>query len=58
MIVLHKILIRVSGLHDNGSTPLQGQQDEHPEQVNIPRNAIDDNVVDNDIIFSMVTRHK
>ena len=36
---------RVSGLHDNGSTPLQGQQDEQPEGVNIPGNAIDD-VVD------------
>ena len=45
MIVLHKILI-VSDLNDNGSTPLQGQQDEQPEGVNIPGNAIDDNVVD------------
>ena len=26
---------RVSGLNDNGSTPLQGQQDEQPEGVNI-----------------------
>ena len=37
---------RVSDLNDNGSTPLQGQQDEQPEGVNIPRNAIDDDVVD------------
>ena len=37
---------RVSGLNDNGLTPLQGQQDEQPEHVNIPRNAIDDDVVD------------
>ena len=37
---------RVSGLHDNGSTPLQGQQDDQPEGVNIPENAIDDDVVD------------
>ena len=37
---------RVSGLHDNGLTPLQGQQDDHPEGVNIPGNAIDDDVVD------------
>ena len=37
---------RVSGLNDNGSTPLQGQQDEQPEGANIPGNAIDDNVVD------------
>ena len=45
MIVLHNILI-VSGLHDNGLTPLQGQQDDQPEGVNIPENAIDDDVVD------------
>ena len=44
MIVLHKILI-VSGLNDNGSIPLQGQQDEQPEGVNMPGNAIDDNDV-------------
>ena len=37
---------RVSGLHDNGSTPLQGQQDDQPEGINIPGNAIDDDVVD------------
>ena len=37
---------RVSDLNDNGSTPLQGQQDEHPEGVSIPGNAIDDDVVD------------
>ena len=37
---------RVSGLNDNGSTPLQGQQDEQSEGVNIPGNAIDDDVVD------------
>ena len=37
---------RVSGLNDNGSTPLQGQQDQQPEHVNIPRNAIDDEVED------------
>ena len=39
-------LDRVSGLHDNGLTPLQGQQDEQLEGVNIPGNAIDDDVVD------------
>ena len=37
---------RVSDLNDNGLTPLQGQQDEQPEHVSIPRNAIDDDVVD------------
>ena len=37
---------RVSGLNDNNPTPLQGQQDEQPQGVNIPGNAIDDDVVD------------
>ena len=37
---------KVSDLNDNGLTPLQGQQDEQPEGVNIPGNIIDDNVVD------------
>ena len=37
---------RVSGLHDNGSTPLQGQQDNQPVDVTIPENAIDDDVID------------
>ena len=37
---------RVSGLDDNGSTPLQGQQDDQPDDVTIPENAIDDDVVD------------
>ena len=37
---------RVSGLNDNGSSPLQGQQDEQLEGVNIPGNATDDDVVD------------
>ena len=36
---------RVSDLNDNGLTPLQRQQDEQPEGVNIPGNAIDDDVV-------------
>ena len=36
---------RVSGLHDNGSTLLQGQQDDQPEGVNIPGNAIDDDIM-------------
>ena len=36
---------RVSGLNDNGSTPLQGQQEEQPEGGNIPGNAIDDDDV-------------
>ena len=57
MIVLHKILI-VSDSNDNGLTPLQEQQDEQPEGAYIPGNAIDDDVVHNDIISFMVIRHK
>ena len=45
MIALHKILIEFSGMSNNGSIPLQGQQDEQPEGVNIPGNTIDDNDV-------------
>ena len=37
---------RVLSLQDNGSTPLQGQQDNQPDDVTIPENAIDDDVVD------------
>ena len=37
---------RVSGLHDNGSTPSQGQGDDQPVDANTPENAIDDDVVD------------
>ena len=33
-------------MNDNGLTPLQGQQDEQPEGVNISENAIDADVVD------------
>ena len=36
----------VSDLNDNGLTFLQQQQNEQPEGVNIPGNAIDDDVVD------------
>ena len=36
---------RVSGLHNNGSTPLQGQGDDQPVDANTPENAIDDDVV-------------
>ena len=46
MIVSHKLLTRVSDLNDKGLTPLQGQQDEQPEGVTIPGNAIDNDVVD------------
>ena len=37
---------RVSDSNDNGSTPLQGQQDEQPEGVYISGNAIDDDLID------------
>ena len=37
---------RVSGLHDNGSAPLQGQQDDQPDDVTLPENAIEDDAVD------------
>ena len=37
---------RVSGLHDNGMTPLQGQEDDQPVEVTTPENAIDADVID------------
>ena len=37
---------RVSDYTDNGSTPLQGQQDEQPEAVNSAENAIEYDAVD------------
>ena len=37
---------RVSGLHDNGSTPLQGQEDDQPVDATTSENAIDDDFVD------------
>ena len=37
---------RVSDYHDNGSTPLQGQQDEQPEAVNAAENAIEHDATD------------
>ena len=36
----------VSGLHDNGSTPSQGQEDDQPVDITTPENAIDDDVID------------
>ena len=43
----------VSGLHDNGSTPLHRQQDDQPDDVTIPENAIDDDVVDIRTIYPL-----
>ena len=37
---------RVSGLHDNGATPLQMQEGNQPVEATTPENAIDDDVVD------------
>ena len=37
---------RVSDFNDNGSTPLQGQQDKQPDAVNSAENVIDNDVVD------------
>ena len=42
---------RVSGLHDNGSPPLQGQEDDQPVEVTTPENAIDDDVRDMRTIY-------
>ena len=48
---------RVSGLHDNGLPPLQGQGDDQPVEVTTPENAIEDD--DRDIrTISVVTSHK
>ena len=45
MIVLNTILI-VSGLHDNGLTPLQRQEGDQSVEVTTPENAIDDDAID------------
>ena len=37
---------RVSGLHDNGLTPLQRQEGNKPVKVTTPENAIDDDAID------------
>ena len=44
---------RVSGLHDNGLTPLQGQQDDQPDNVTLPENVIEDDVVDIRAIYPL-----
>ena len=43
---------RVSDFNDNGSTPLQGQQDEQSEGVISVENAIDNDVVDIMTLYS------
>ena len=37
---------RISDYHDNGLTPLQGQQDEQPEAVNSAENSIEHDAID------------
>ena len=37
---------RVSGLHDNASTPLQMQEGDQIADATVPENAIDDDVID------------
>ena len=49
---------RVSGLHDNGSTPSQGQEDDQPDDVTTPENAIDDDVIDIRTIYPPCHGHK
>ena len=46
MISVTQNFDRVSGLHDNGSTPLQGQEDDQPVKVTTPENAIHDDAID------------
>ena len=48
-----KIFDRVSGLHDNGSTPSQGQEDDQPADTNLPENVIDDDVIDIKTIYPL-----
>ena len=44
---------RVSGLHDNGLTPLQGQQDDQPVEITTPENATDDDAIDIRTIYPL-----
>ena len=44
---------RVSGLHDNGSTPSQRQEGDQPVEATTPENAIDDDAIDIRTIYPM-----
>ena len=44
---------RVSGLHDNGSTPSQGQEDDQQVNATTLENAIDDDVADITTIYPL-----
>ena len=52
MIALYTTLI-VSGLHDNGSTPLQMQEGDQIADTTVPENAIDDDVIDTMTIYPL-----
>ena len=51
MIASHTILIRVSGLHDNGTMPTQMQDRDQAAGSIASENAIDDNVTDIETIY-------
>ena len=44
---------RVSGLHDNGSSPLQMQEGDQPVEATTPENAIDDDIIDIMTIYTL-----
>ena len=44
---------RVSGLYDNGLTPLQRQEDDQPVEVTTPENAIDNDAIDIRTIYPL-----
>ena len=44
---------RVSGLHDNGLTPLQMQEGDQPVEATTPENAFDDDVIDITTIYPL-----
>ena len=46
---------RVSDYNDNGSTPLQGQQDEQPEAVSSAENAIENDILTGSLSWSTGT---
>ena len=48
---------RVSGLHDNGMTPLQMQEGDQPVEATTPENAIDDDVIDKMTIYPPWSTH-
>ena len=49
---------RVSGLHDNGSIPLQRQDGDQTVEATAQENAIDDDVISIMTIYPLVNRHR